>query len=73
MGAVISNATVEATLEDTEEKHTANTDSMGRFELKDLRPGVYDIIAYARGFRALEVRAVLVQATNVTQISFELQ
>jgi hypothetical protein len=72
MGAVISNATVEATLEDTEEKHTANTDSMGCFELKDLRPGVYDIRAYARGFRALEVRAVLVQATNVTQISFEL-
>lgn len=72
MGAVISNATVEATLVDTEEKHTANTDGMGRFELKDLRPGVYDIKAYARGFRALEVTAVLVQATNVTQISFEL-
>jgi len=71
-GAVISGATVEATLEDADEKHTAGTDNMGRFELKDLRPGVYDIRAYARGFRALEVRAVLVQATNVTQVSFEL-
>jgi len=71
-GAVIPSATVEATLEDTDEKHTAITDSMGRFELKDLRPGVYDIKAYAPGFRALEVRAVLVQATNLTQISFEL-
>ena len=71
-GAVISGATVEAALEDNDEKHTASTDNMGRFQLKDLRPGVYDIRAYARGFRALEVRAVLVQASNVTQMSFEL-
>jgi hypothetical protein len=72
MGAVISGATVEAILEGSEEKHTASTDNMGRFELKDLRPGVYDIRAYARGFRGLEINTVLVQANNVTQMSFEL-
>jgi len=71
-GAVIVNAEVEATLEGTEQKHSATTDSAGRFELKDLPPGVYDIRAYSRGFKALEVRAVLVQATNVTEVSFEL-
>jgi hypothetical protein len=71
-GAVIVNAQVEATLEGTEQKHDARTDSAGRFELKDLQPGVYDIRAYVQGFKALEVKAVLVQATNVTEVSFEL-
>jgi hypothetical protein len=71
-GAVIVNAQVEATLEGTEQKHGATTDSAGRFELKDLQPGVYDIRADAQGFKALEVKAVLVQATNVTEVSFEL-
>lgn len=71
-GAVIPNATVEVTNEDTGEKRTANTNDMGRFELKDLHPGIYDIRATAAGFRMLEVKAVQVQATNVLQVSFEL-
>jgi hypothetical protein len=71
-GAVVTGATVEATAEDKGEKHTATTDSVGRFALKDLRPGVYDVRAYAGGFQALEAKAVQVQAANVTQISFEL-
>ena len=71
-GAVIPNATVEVTNEDTGEKRTAKANDMGDFELKDLHPGIYDIRATAAGFRMLEVKAVQVQATNVLQVSFEL-
>ena len=71
-GAVIPNATVEALREQTSETYATKTNDMGRFELKDLAPGVYDIKAYAAGFRALAVNAVLVQAANVTEFSFEL-
>ena len=71
-GAVVGGAKVEATREDSDQKYSAVTDNTGRFEMRDLQSGVYDVRAYASGFRALEVKAVLVQATNVTEMSFEL-
>ena len=71
-GAVIGNATVEATREGTDEKHTTKTDVLGRFEIKDLPPGAYDVRASSSGFRNLEVKAVPVEKTSITEVSFEL-
>lgn len=70
--AVIAGATVEAAREGTEEKRTVKTDYYGRFELKGLAPGFYDLRAYANGFRALEVKVVRVESGALTEISFAL-
>jgi hypothetical protein len=71
-GAVIANARVEATREGTGEKSSTQTDNNGRFELKDLKPGTYQVVSMAQGFRTLAVAAVPVQSGTVTEISFAL-
>ena len=71
-GAVIANATVEATREGTDEKFSARSDNNGRFELKDLRPGTYQVVSSSQGFQSLAVTSVPVQANAVTEISFQL-
>ena len=71
-GAVIPNADVQANREGTSESHSVKSDASGKFEMKDLQPGVYDILAHATGFKALEVKSLLVQANSVTEVNFEL-
>ncbi len=71
-GAVIANATVEARREGTDEKLSTQTDNNGRFELKDLKPGTYQLVSLSQGFQSLRVTAVPVQAKAVTEISFQL-
>jgi hypothetical protein len=71
-GAVIANAIVEATREVTGEKSSTQTDNNGRFELKDLKPGMYRVASSSKGFQSLVVAAVPVQSGTVTEISFRL-
>jgi hypothetical protein len=71
-GAVIVGAEVEAAREGTDEKHSVRTDSTGRFELTDLKPGTYQLVVWARGFQRIAVVAVPVHLTLVTEVELEL-
>ena len=68
-GAVIPNAEIEATREETGEKFVADTDEAGRFAVKDLKPGTYKVVGYSQGFQALMLTAVPVQAGTLTEVT----
>jgi len=72
MGAVISNASVDAVRELTAEKFSTKTDVLGNFQLRNLPPGTYQLQASAQGFRTARLGSVPVQASNLTEVHFEL-
>jgi len=71
-GAVIAGALVQATREGTGEIYSTHSDSSGRFELKDMKPGNYQMEASAQGFQTIRVASVSVQSMQQTELSFKL-
>jgi hypothetical protein len=71
-GAVIAGALVQATREDTGEIWSTRSDSSGRFELKDMRPGNYQVEASAQAFQTIRVTSVSVRSMQQTELTFKL-
>jgi hypothetical protein len=72
-GAVIPNATVRATLLSTQQFYEATTDDEGKFVLRDLPAGTYEVRATASGFSATVVTDVMVSNSNILPLDIVLQ
>jgi hypothetical protein len=68
-GAVISNASVVATLRQTGQKFSATTGSDGAYIIRNIPPGTYDMSISAPGFRATQIRTVPVHSTSMTAVN----
>jgi hypothetical protein len=71
-GAVISNASVFATLRQTGQKFSASTGSDGAYIVRNIPPGTYDMSISAPGFRATQIRTVPVHSTSMTAVNVML-
>ncbi len=71
-GAVIPDAIVEAIRDGSGETTTVKTNEDGRFELINLKPGIYKLLCKGSGFQLLTVSAVPVQAEVVTSVDLQL-
>jgi A-macroglobulin TED domain/Alpha-2-macroglobulin family/Carboxypeptidase regulatory-like domain/MG2 domain/A-macroglobulin receptor binding domain/Macroglobulin domain MG3 len=71
-GAVIPGAWVQAGREGTGEIYSTRSDSSGSFELKDMKPGNYQVEATAVGFQTIRVASVSVRSMQQTELSFKL-
>jgi hypothetical protein len=56
----------------TAEKFSTKTDVLGNYQLRNLPPGAYQLQASAPGFRPARLASVPVQASNLTEVNFEL-
>jgi hypothetical protein len=72
-GAVIANATVTATNDETSEKHSVNSTSLGAYRIDLVSPGTYTIAVKAAGFSELRLQKVLVTASVITTANANLQ
>jgi hypothetical protein len=73
-GAVLPGVTVEAASPALIEKvRTAITDSEGRYNIVDLRPGTYSIGFGLSGFRSLRREGIVLQAGFTATVNAELQ
>jgi hypothetical protein len=68
-GAVISNASVIATLRQTGQKFSGITGSDGAYIIRNIPPGTYDMSISAPGFRATQIRTVPVHSTSMTAVN----
>jgi hypothetical protein len=72
-GAVLPGATVEASSPVLIEKtRSAVTDSAGRYQIVDLRPGTYAVNFTLPGFRTIVRDGVVLSGTQVTTINAEM-
>jgi hypothetical protein len=73
-GAVLPGVTVEAASPVLIEKvRTATTDNNGRFQMIDLRPGVYSVTFTLAGFNTVKRDAVTLSGSGETAIEAELR
>jgi hypothetical protein len=72
-GAVIVNATVRATFLNTTQFYEAATNDEGKYVLRNLPPGMYEVRAAASGFTDLVVTSVLVSDSNILMLDLNLQ
>lgn len=71
-GAIVSGATVTATLIETEIERSAATDEDGRFRIVELQPGLYKIRVAAPGFAETEKTNIQTVAGQNVQLDFAL-
>ncbi len=71
-GAVIVDATVEAIRDGGGATTTVKTNEDGRFELINLKPGIYKLVCNAPAFQSLTLSAVPVQGQVVTDVNLQL-
>jgi Carboxypeptidase regulatory-like domain len=72
-GAVIPNAKITATEEQTGTVYNTVANSVGIYMLPALLPGTYDVTVSAAGFRKEEVKGLLVYISNRTGHDFAMQ
>jgi hypothetical protein len=65
-GAVVPNATVEATNQATNVKSSTTTNSIGEYHITNLLAGAYDVTATAKEFAPKTVKNVMVQLNQTT-------
>src|SRR5437899_527872 len=65
-GAVVTNATVTGTSQDTSETRTVSTGSTGSYRVGAINPGVYEIHVDKAGFKTTDVKGVKVDPSVVT-------
>ncbi|MFL6216219.1 MAG: carboxypeptidase regulatory-like domain-containing protein [Blastocatellia bacterium] len=71
-GAVIPGAKIKATLSATQQSYETTTNDEGRFMLRNLPPGVYEVRFESQGFTLTTFSEVPVQSLIVTDISVTL-
>ena len=72
-GAAVQGASVTIIRTTTNETKTSTTDSAGRYSFVFVEPGVYNVTAEAKGFRAARQDNVLVQVTETRPVNFTLE
>jgi Carboxypeptidase regulatory-like domain/TonB-dependent Receptor Plug Domain len=72
-GAVIPNATVTVTRDDTQQTYTAQTNSGGNFSLPYLQPGTYTVAVEASGFKKEERHGVTVDVAGKINLNIALE
>src|SRR5579871_1275826 len=65
-GAVIPNAAITAVNNDTGEKHTGTSNSLGAYRIEAVGPGTYTVTAKAANFAELKIQNVVVTASVTT-------
>ena len=71
-GAVIPNATLTLTNEDTNETRTAKTSGDGAYRVEALTPGRYTLVVAQGGFQRFELKNLVVRASSVTSYDVTL-
>jgi Carboxypeptidase regulatory-like domain len=72
-GAAIANAKVTVTNPATNYAQTTTTNSSGQYGVRDLPPGVYNIVVQASGFRDFSNKGVTINAGVVTRADAKMQ
>jgi hypothetical protein len=72
-GALISNASVDVTNINTNVTRHAVTNSTGYYEVRELNPGEYSVVASATGFKKASRSAIPIQVAQVAQIDLSLE
>ena len=65
-GAVISNASVTAVSQDTQETRVTTTGSTGSFRIEAIDPGTWSIHVDAPGFQSFDAKDLIVRASVIT-------
>jgi uncharacterized protein YfaS (alpha-2-macroglobulin family) len=73
VGAVVPNATVTAKTKVGERIFESKTDENGKYLIRNLLAGVYEVRVSAPGFQAIVISQVLVRSSELIQLNFTLQ
>jgi hypothetical protein len=71
-GAVLPRATITITDQQRGTSRTATTDETGTFVVPNLPPGVYKVVADAKGFKSVEHRNIAVEVATDLALDFAL-
>jgi hypothetical protein len=71
-GAVVKNANVTLTDENTRVEKKTSTDNTGLYQLLDLNPGTYSLVAEAPGFANKQTGQITVLVGQIVSIDLEL-
>jgi hypothetical protein len=72
-GAVVPNADIAATNQDTGISAKVSTNSVGQYRIDNLPPGNYTIALVAQGFRPVVSKGNVVTVDNATEVNFTLE
>jgi hypothetical protein len=72
-GAVVANATVEATHLETNIKTRTTSNESGNYTLAQLREGAYELRAQASGFKEFVAQNIVLVARDIRRVDVELQ
>jgi hypothetical protein len=72
-GAVVSGATLTATMPSTGFTSSAKANSAGQYLFPDLQPGVYQVTATAQGFASTTFSDVAVEAARTRDLNFQIK
>jgi len=73
IGAVVANAKITATLKDSSLEFETTTDDAGKFILRNLPVGFYNLRCDASGFKSAIVTEVPVSSSNITMVDLKLE
>src|SRR6266516_2753096 len=71
-GSLVPNATVRAVNEATNIETSVTTNSEGRYVFPNLRPGSYQVIASAQGFKQFVSSGVVLQVNQAARLDMQL-
>jgi len=72
-GAIVPNATVMLSNEQTGVPQKTATDSVGLYQFLDLNPGRYTVSVAVQGFRTTEVKGLVVLVDQIVSLDLKLQ
>jgi len=72
-GAVVANATVTATNQNTGAERSAVSNESGAFDFETLQPGKYNVTVEAKGFKKIISRDITVSVSQTTQVNIPLE
>jgi hypothetical protein len=72
-GAIIPNVSVKAKSQNSDQIFEAQTDENGKFLLRNLPVGIYEVRASVSGFKDAVVTQVVVRSSELLQLNFSLE
>ncbi|HUQ95465.1 MAG TPA: TonB-dependent receptor [Bryobacteraceae bacterium] len=72
-GAVVPNAAVQVSNQQTGFVKRVSSDSLGNYEATHLNPGIYSVSVQAAGFKRIESRDILVETLRTVRINIPLE